>query len=58
MSALVVAKLALPIPISGLDRLVAGLESVYGTGLVVDGAHPDADRWLVVTNPNVQELDS
>lgn len=45
-----VARLLLPLPVRGMDRLATYLEGAYGKGLVM---HQD-DRHLVVTRPVIQ----
>lgn len=54
----VVAKFAYPVPITAIDRLVRALEAVFGTGLIVDSAHPEAREWMVVRNPKPAEVAS
>lgn len=44
----VVAKLAYPMPAGGMQRLVKALEALYGKGLVVDFADPEAGEWMIV----------
>lgn len=49
-----VARLRLPIGVSGLERLVGALEGTYGKGLTM-GQHVDEDgaKWLTLHTAGV-----
>lgn len=42
-----VARLLLPVPVRGMDRLSTYLKQAYGEGLVMH----QQDQWLVFTQP-------
>lgn len=48
----VVAKLRLPARVDGIDRVVRGLEKMYGKGLVIVTDGPLFEPgWLVIATP-------
>ena len=56
MSDRVVARLCYPVPARDMDRMIQGLEEMYGEGLVIifDGEDFDPD-WLTIVRPQQPE---
>lgn len=56
----IVAQLRLPARIDGIDKVVGGLESMYGSGLVIITDGPLwRDGWMVIARgPDAESPDS